>query len=270
MSNSNVNQIRHPAVAGMFYPADSHILQKDIHRYLDENDIPIHTFKSVPKAIVVPHAGYVYSGPIAATAYKYLIPLKDKINRVVLLGPSHQVAFKGLAVPESDTFNTPLGNISIDREAIKLLSDLPQVIESDVAHRDEHSLEVQLPFLQEILDEFSLIPLVVGDADRNDVAEVINRLWGDEHTLIVISSDLSHYHSYNEAIEMDQHTSEAIAHLQPDLIGYDDACGRNGLKGMITVAQQKSLNVEILDVRNSGDTAGSKDRVVGYGAYAFY
>ena len=270
MSKSNVNQIRHPAVAGMFYSADNNVLQKDIHRYLDENDIPLHTFKSNPKAIVVPHAGYVYSGPVAATAYKYLIPLKHLINRVVLLGPSHQVAFNGLAVPELDTFNTPLGDIQIDRDAIQLLSDLPQVIESDVAHRDEHSLEVQLPFLQEILDDFSLIPLVVGDAGRHEVAEVINRLWGDEHTLIVISSDLSHYHSYNEAIEMDQLTSEAITHLQPDLIGYADACGRNGLKGMMTVAQQKDLKVEMLDLRNSGDTAGSKDRVVGYGAYVFY
>jgi len=265
-----MRQIRHPAVAGMFYPADTSILQKDIHRYLDENDIPLQTLNGTPKAIVVPHAGYVYSGPIAATAYKYLIPIRGQINRVVLLGPSHQVAFKGLAVPESDTFNTPLGNIKIDREAIKLLADLPQVIKSDVAHRDEHSIEVQLPFLQEILDDFSLIPLVVGDAERHEVAEVITRLWGDEHTLIVISSDLSHYHSYNEAIEMDQHTSEAIAHLQPELIGYDDACGRNGLKGMMAVAKQKALKVKILDLRNSGDTAGSKDRVVGYGAYVFY
>jgi len=270
MSKRSVNKIRHPAVAGMFYPTDINVLKKDIHRYLDENEIPLHKLKNNPKAIVVPHAGYIYSGPIAATAYKYLIPLKHQINRVVLLGPSHQVAFKGLAVPELDTFNTPLGNIQIDREAIKLLSDLPQVIESDVAHRDEHSLEVQLPFLQEILGEFSLVPLVVGDAEQDEVAEVINRLWGDKHTLIVISSDLSHYHSYNEAIEMDRLTSEAIAHLQPDLIGYDHACGRNGIKGMITVAQQKDLNIEVLDLRNSGDTAGSKDRVVGYGAYVFY
>lgn len=265
-----MNQIRHPAVAGMFYPADEVTLKKDIHRYLDENDNTLHTLKSIPKAIVVPHAGYVYSGPIAATAYNYLIPLKHQINRVVLLGPSHQVAFKGLAVPESDTFNTPLGNIPIDQEAIQLLVDLPQVVLSDRAHRDEHSLEVQLPFLQEILDDFTLIPLVVGDAERHDVAEVINTLWGDEHTLIVISTDLSHYHEYYEAKKLDRSTSDAILYLKPDLIGYEDACGRNGLKGLITVAEQKALNVDVLDLRNSGDTAGSKDRVVGYGAYVFY
>lgn len=265
-----MKQIRHPAVAGMFYPADVNILKRDIHSYLDENDEYTQALSNRPKAIVVPHAGYVYSGPVAASAYKLLIPFQHQIKRVVLLGPSHRVAFKGLAVPESDTFNTPLGNIPIDREGIQLISDLPQVIASDTAHRDEHSLEVQLPFLQEILDDFTLIPLVVGDAERHEVAEVINRLWGDEHTLIVISTDLSHYHDYYEAKKLDRATSDAITYLKPDLIDYEDACGRNGLKGMLTVAQQKDLNVEILDLRNSGDTAGSKDRVVGYGAYVFY
>lgn len=262
-----MNQIRQPAVAGMFYPADKQSLKNDIHQYL--NNVSVEQ-KENPKAIVVPHAGYIYSGPIAASAYKQIIPLKDKINRVVLLGPSHRVAFTGLAVPESDVFNTPLGNIPIDQKSIQQLSDLPQVIASDQAHRDEHSLEVQLPFLQEILGEFSLIPLVVGDAERHEVAEVINRLWGDEHTLIVISTDLSHYHEYNEAQQLDRATSDAIENLKPDLIGYEDACGRNGLKGMMTVAEEKNLSVDILDLRNSGDTAGDKNRVVGYGAYVFY
>ena len=262
-----MNQIRQPAVAGMFYPADKQSLKNDIHQYL--NNVSVDQ-KENPKAIVVPHAGYIYSGPIAASAYKQIIPLKDKINRVVLFGPSHRVAFNGLAVPESDIFNTPLGNIPIDQKGIQQLSDLPQVIVSDQAHRDEHSLEVQLPFLQEILGEFSLIPLVVGDAERHEVAEVINRLWGDEHTLIVISTDLSHYHEYNEAKQLDRATSDAIKNLKPDLIGYEDACGRNGLKGMMTVAEEKHLSVDILDLRNSGDTAGDKGRVVGYGAYVFH
>lgn len=262
-----MNQIRQPAVAGMFYPADKKSLQDDIHQYLNLAHVEQ---KTSPKAIVVPHAGYIYSGPIAASAYKQIIPFKDTINRVVLLGPSHRVAFSGLAVPESDIFNTPLGSIPIDQEAIQLLSDLPQVITSDQAHRDEHSLEVQLPFLQEILGEFSLIPLVVGEAERHEVAEVINRLWGDEHTLIVISTDLSHFHEYNEAKQLDRATSDAIVNLKPDLIGYDDACGRNGLKGLLTVAEEKNLSVDILDLRNSGDTAGDKSRVVGYGAYVIH
>lgn len=267
-----MNKIRQPAVAGMFYPADKQSLKNDIHQYL--NNVSVEQ-KENPKAIVVPHAGYIYSGPIAASAYKQIIPFKDKIKRVVLLGPSHRVAFTGLAVPESDVFSTPLGNIPIDQKSIQQLSDLPQVIASDQAHREEHSLEVQLPFLQEILDDFTLIPLVVGDAERHEVAEVINRLWCnddgcDEHTLIVISTDLSHYHSYDEAKQLDHATSDAIKNLKPDLIGYEDACGRNGLKGMMTVAEEKNLSVDILDLRNSGDTAGDKSRVVGYGAYVFH
>lgn len=256
---------RSPAVAGMFYPADASTLVHDIQHYLNAADEqPI-----VPKAIVVPHAGYIYSGPVAASAYKLLLPLRDQINTVVLLGPSHRVAFSGLAAPESDVFNTPLGDIKINQQAIASISDLPQVLLSDRAHRDEHSLEVQLPFLQQVLDDFTLVPLVVGDAERHDVAEVINRLWGDEHTLIVISTDLSHYHEYNEARRMDRLTSDAIEHLKPDIIGYEDACGRNGLKGMMTVAEQKHMQAITLDLRNSGDTAGSKDQVVGYGAYVF-
>ena len=262
-----MNIIRQPAVAGMFYPADKQSLKDDIQQYLEQANVEL---KIRPKAIVVPHAGYIYSGPIAATAFKQIIPYKDKIKRVVLFGPSHHVAFTGLAVPESDVFKTPLGNIQVDQKGIQLLSDLPQVIVLDQAHREEHSLEVELPFLQEILDEFTIIPLVVGDAERHEVAEVINRLWGDEHTLIVISTDLSHYHDYNEAKQLDRATSDAIVNLKPDLIGYEDACGRNGLQGMMTVAEEKNLSIEILDLRNSGDTAGDKGRVVGYGAYVIH
>lgn len=262
-----MSQIRQPAVAGLFYPADKESLQNDIEYYIEEANFGRDV---IPKAIVVPHAGYIYSGPIAATAYKQIIPIKDEINRVILLGPSHRVAFTGLAVPESDFFQTPLGNIPIDQKGIKSLADLPQVIFSDQAHREEHSLEVQLPFLQEILGEFSLIPLVVGDASSHDVAEVINKLWGDEHTLIVISTDLSHYHEYNEAQRIDRLTSDAIENLKPEHIDYEDACGRNGLKGLMTIAKEKNLSVDILDLRNSGDTAGDKNRVVGYGAYVFY
>lgn len=268
-----MSQIRQPAVAGLFYPADRQSLKEDIHHYLDHAS---YVQMMIPKALVVPHAGFVYSGPIAASAYKQLIPFKDKIKRVILLGPSHHVAFRGLAVPEATVFKTPLGNIPIDHKSIALVLDLPQVIASDQAHREEHSLEVQLPFLQEILGDFSLVPLVVGDAERHEVAEVINKLWCDdenacdEHTLIVISTDLSHYHEYKEAKQLDRATSDAIVNLKADLIGYEDACGRNGLKGMITVAAEKNLSIEILDLRNSGDTAGDKSRVVGYGAYVIH
>lgn len=261
---------RQPAVAGMFYPADTTTLKSDIHHYFEDTSEFSNHYNHSPKAIVVPHAGYIFSGPIAASAYKQLIPIKHKINRVVLLGPCHRVAFKGLAAPESTVFNTPLGDIPIDQKAIEELTHLEQVTASDLAHREEHSLEVQLPFLQEMLDDFTLIPLVVGDTNTNDVAEVIEQLWGDEQTLIVISTDLSHYHEYNEAKQLDRATSDAIENLKPDLIGYEDACGRNGLRGMLSVAKDKHLSIDTLDLRNSGDTAGDKNRVVGYGAYVFY
>jgi len=266
-----MKQIRYPAVAGMFYPADKQVLKQDIHRYLEQCQMASNT-NIVPKAIVVPHAGYVYSGSIAASAYQYLQPLKDKIKRVVLLGPSHRVAFKGLAVPGSEYFKTPLGDITLDKQAIADLLELPQVVESNYAHEEEHSLEVQLPFLQEVLDDFSLVPVVIGDADRYEVAEVIKHLLSghEDETILVISSDLSHYHSYEEATRMDRATSEAIVNYKPELIQYDDACGRNGIKGLLTIAEEKKLKADIVDLRNSGDTAGSKDRVVGYGAYVFH
>lgn len=262
-----MNQIRQPAVAGMFYSSDKQSLKADIQQYLQQAKTE---HNIIPKAIIVPHAGYIYSGSVAASAYKYIVPLKDKINRVVLLGPSHRVAFTGLAVPESDVFNTPLGDIPIDQKGVQSVLELSQVSISEQAHREEHSLEVQLPFLQEILGDFSLVPLVVGDAERHEVAEVIEKLWGDEHTLIIISTDLSHFHEYKEAQTIDKATSDAIINLKSEHIQYEDACGRNGLKGMLTVAEEKNLSIDLLDLRNSGDTAGDKSRVVGYGAYVVH
>lgn len=261
-----MSRVRAPAVAGLFYSADPEALHQDVQNYL----AAAKTAETVPKALIVPHAGYIYSGAVAATAYKTLLPLKDKIHRVILLGPSHRVAFSGLAVPDADTFNTPLGKIELDLAAIERLLQFPQVVASNAAHLEEHSLEVQLPFLQEVLSDYKLVPIVVGDANRHEVAEVINTFWDEEDTLFVISSDLSHYHEYYEAKRMDRATSDAIVHFKPEQIAYDDACGRNGINGLLTVAQEKHLQAEILDLRNSGDTAGDKSRVVGYGAYAFH
>lgn len=261
-----MSMIRPPAVAGMFYPANPSQLAEDIQAYLSSH----HADTQPPKAIIAPHAGYIYSGPIAASAYACLAPLKDKIRRVVLLGPSHHVAFRGLAAPSVDGFSTPLGVIPIDHQAIADIEALPQVIISDEAHAQEHSLEVQLPFLQMLLSDFKLIPLVVGDADKTSVAEVLQHLWGGDETLIVISSDLSHYHNYATAQSMNRATSNAIEQLQPDDIHYDMACGRNPVNGLLEVARIKGLHAKTLDLRNSGDTAGSKDRVVGYGAYVLH
>ncbi|MCU7812786.1 MAG: AmmeMemoRadiSam system protein B [Candidatus Thiodiazotropha sp. (ex Notomyrtea botanica)] len=257
--------VREPAVAGLFYPAEAEVLRHMVEDFL--SDAP--TVGMLPKAIIVPHAGYIYSGPVAASVYARLAANNKLIRRVVLLGPSHRVAFKGLAAPDFSQFRTPLGNIPIDRGAIAQLDGMKQVIRLDEAHAEEHSLEVQLPFLQLLLEDFELIPLVVGDASGEAVAEVLERLWGGPETLIVISSDLSHYHDYLTAKQMDQATSEAIASLHPEKLGYEDACGRTPVKGLLLQAKRLGLKAEIVDLRNSGDTAGDKNRVVGYGAYAF-
>jgi AmmeMemoRadiSam system protein B len=260
---------RTPAVAGMFYPADRQQLHDDVTQYLNDA-IGARTDALVPKAIIVPHAGYIYSGPVAASAYARLLPARDRIHRVVLLGPSHRVPFRGLATSSADIFTTPLGQISLDHAAIDSITDLPQVQLLDEAHTLEHSLEVHLPFLQETLDDFTLVPLVVGDARPAEVAEVLERLWGGAETLIVISSDLSHYHDYATAKRMDRHTSEAIESLQAEDVHSEDACGCVPVSGLLYLAREHGLQASTVDLRNSGDTAGPKDRVVGYGAYVFH
>ena len=255
--------IREAAVADIFYPADPLELERQLNDFLKQagdNHEPA-------LALIVPHAGYIYSGPIAASAYTHLTSLRGKISKVILLGPSHRVGFRGIAVSGADYFKTPLGEIPLDHEALNEVLKLPQVQQFEQAHTDEHSLEVQLPFLQKVLGEFSLIPLVVGDADPHEVAEVIDSLWKDEHTLVVVSTDLSHYHDYHTAQGLDRNTCTAIETLDPEAISQDQACGRNPLNGLLTVARQRNLHVHTLDLRNSGDTAGPKDRVVGYGAW---
>ncbi|MBC8240421.1 MAG: AmmeMemoRadiSam system protein B [Alphaproteobacteria bacterium] len=258
--------IRPPAVAGMFYPGSAVELSAVVRDFMDhvpESDAP------VPKAIIVPHAGYRYSGAIAAAAYARLKPAHDVITRVILLGPCHRVAVNGLAAPSVDAFATPLGNIPLDRDAIAAISVMPQVSEFDATHADEHSLEVHLPFLQEVLDDFILVPLVVGSATNSEVAQVLDALWGGTETVIVISSDLSHYLDYDAAREIDQRTCDAIEHLDPDAIGSDQACGRIPVKGLLSLAAKRHMRVETVGLKNSGDTAGSKDKVVGYGAWVF-
>lgn len=267
MSDSHIHT-RPAAVAGMFYNADPVQLRSEINTYLSQASA--NTYSTIPKAIIVPHAGYVYSGPVAASAYSLLGPVADKIKQVILLGPSHRVAFQGIATPDADYFETPLGKVKINQDLCRSLNQLDFVFPDNLAHQEEHSLEVHLPFLQTVLTQFELTPLVVGDCPQQDVAALLDEVWGDEHTLVVISSDLSHYHNYETALQIDQNTSSAIEHLQPEKIQYDQACGRNPLNGLLTLAKSKQLQVDLLDLRNSGDTAGSKDRVVGYGAYAVH
>lgn len=249
----------------MFYPAGPAELRQMVRGFLDQAK-PLSAAQ--PKALIVPHAGYVYSGAIAASGYAQVKP--ESIERVVLLGPAHRVLFQGLAAPEKLMWATPLGEVTIDMESLKSLSLLPQVSFSDTAHQEEHSLEVQLPFLQERVGEFKLVPLVVGDASAEEVSAVLDRLWGGADTLIVISSDLSHYESYAKAAEKDQGSAQAILDMDVRGLDSDYACGRLPIAGLIHQARQRGLRAELLDLRNSGDTAGPKDQVVGYGAFAFY
>ncbi|MBL8258614.1 MAG: AmmeMemoRadiSam system protein B [Candidatus Competibacteraceae bacterium] len=262
-----MHTVRTPAVAGLFYPADTAELRAQVRHFLTEAEAPT---GSAPKAIIAPHAGYIYSGPIAASAYAGLRAARGAISRVLLLGPSHRVGFRGLAASAMTAFETPLGSIPVDHDAVALARQLPDVGFLEQAHAREHSLEVHLPFLQEVLGSFQLVPLVVGEAKPSQVGQVLETLWGGPETLIVISSDLSHYLDYQNARQMDQVTSQAIETLRFEDIGYEQACGRNPVNGLLWVARRKSLRAETLDLRNSGDTAGSRDQVVGYGAYAFH
>lgn len=264
---SSHEKIRAPAVAGFFYPNNPKELEAVIDGYLSQ--AKVQKQKIFPKAIIVPHAGYIYSGPIAASAYILLKNIRDKIRRVILLGPSHHVAFHGLALSGVDYFATPLGSVLLDHACQRDILAPPQVQIMDAAHAQEHSLEVHLPFLQKVLNDFTLVPIVVGDTTPSEVSNVLEKLWGGSETLIVISSDLSHYLNYHTAQKIDHETSEAVENLDPKKIMFDHACGRNPINGLLALACKKGLKVKRLDVRNSGDTAGDKDRVVGYGAWSF-
>ena len=261
-----MSAIRPPAVAGTFYPADVARLRAAVGGCLAEaNGTPAH---GALQALIAPHAGYVYSGPVAGCAFAGLAGASARIRRVVVIGPVHYVPIRGLAAPSAGAFRTPLGDVPLDREAIDRIRELPQVAEADLPHQPEHALEVELPFLQATLGEFALVPLVVGDTTPEAVADVLRRLWDGPETLIVISSDLSHYESYASASEHDATTAAAIERLDEAALGPRDACGYLPMAGLLIEARRRGMGIERLDLRNSGDTAGPKDQVVGYGAWA--
>jgi AmmeMemoRadiSam system protein B len=258
---------RREAVAGSFYPEDPAVLTAVVEVFLAEAvgrapDRPV-------KAIIAPHAGYISSGPVMAEAYAALEPRAQTITRVVVLGPAHYVPFTGIAAPTTVFFRTPLGSIHIDRKALKAIGELPQVVTFDQPHVPEHSLEVQIPFLQVVLGAIKIVPLVVGRARPAEVAEVLERLWGGAETLIVVSSDLSHYLDYETARRRDARTAAAIESLDVSGLGPEDACGYLPIAGLVEAARSRAMAVTQLDLRNSGDTAGPRDGVVGYGAWAF-
>lgn len=259
--------VRQPAVAGSFYPADPGELRAQVQGFLQMGRAG--SGGAPPKAIIAPHAGYVFSGPVAGSAYARLALGRGTIERVVLLGPSHRVPFRGLAVSGARAFATPLGEVPVDAAAVAAIRDLPQVQVWDAPHLHEHSLEVQLPFLQEALGAFLLVPVVVGDALGPEVDAVLERLWGGPETAVVVSSDLSHFLDHTEACIADRATTASILTLRPEEIGSRDACGCCPVRGLLEAARTHGLAAELLDLRTSADTAGDPSRVVGYGAYAF-
>ena len=258
---------RPAAVAGIFYAGDAPQLAREIGEYLDECDAAAITARP-PKLLIVPHAGYRYSGAVAARAYALLAAWHERIRRVVLLGPAHRVPVRALVAPQAEAFDTPLGRVMLDRDALAALDALPQVARDDRPHAQEHSLEVQLPFLQAVLASFTLAPLLVGDARPDEVAQVLERLWGGEETLIVVSSDLSHYLPYAQAQRRDHDTVERILAFD-ETLAPQDACGALALNGALRSAALHALHPRLLDLRNSGDTAGERHRVVGYASIAF-
>lgn len=270
---------RPPAVAGTFYPGVRSSLRAEVEQLLEGADGASFSpgggggrpapEPRTPKAIIAPHAGYVYSGPVAASAYALIPPFRESISRVVLLGPAHRIPIRGFAACSAEAFETPLGPVPVDEEALQGILGLEQVQLLDEAHSGEHSLEVHLPFLQVALRDFTLVPLVVGEASPEEVAEVLKCLWGGPETLIVVSSDLSHYLPYDHANQVDALTSRAIQELRPHEIRYEQACGRIPVSGLLLRAREEGLAAECVDLRNSGDTAGPRTQVVGYGSFIF-
>ena len=267
---SPARRVRAAAVAGLFYPAGAAELRRAVEALLAAalaagRQPP----GAAPKALVAPHAGYVYSGPIAASAFTALRPAAAVLRRIVLLGPSHRVPFRGLALPGAEAFVTPLGEVEVDLEAVAAVQALPQVAVLPAAHAAEHALEVELPFLQVLFPAALVLPLVVGEAAAEAVAEVLERVWGGDETAVVVSSDLSHYLSAVEAERVDAETAEQILRLAGPLAPAQ-ACGARPLSGLLAAARRRGLAPVLLDLRHSGDTAGDRTRVVGYGAFGFY
>jgi MEMO1 family protein len=264
-------RVRPAAVAGMFYPADPVELEAMVRaeladavaRHLGSDDRP------APHALIVPHAGYVYSGPVAATAYARILSRRDEVTRVVLLGPNHRVPLRAMALPDVDAFTTPLGTVPLDASACHDIESMSDVVVDDRPHAQEHSLEVHLPFLQVALGEgWSLVPVVVGQAPADSVAAILDRLWGGPETLVVISTDLSHFHDDTTAHLLDAATAADVVARHWRSVEPDRACGAFPLRGLLVEAERRQLPIELLDLRTSADTAGDPGRVVGYGAFS--
>lgn len=262
-------RVRRAAVSGRFYPAEPSVLRHDVEKFIAEGETGLSSPRGPVKGIIAPHAGYVFSGPIAGSAYAALARDRKSIRRIVLVGPAHFVGFEGMALSSCTALETPLGTVPVDMEAVDKIIAAKLAVPLDEAHEREHSLEVHLPFLQVALGDFKVVPLLAGEVPQSHVAKVLELLWGGDETRFVISSDLSHFLQWNEATVLDKRTAQSIEQLQPDELEHHQACGRLPICGMLLAAKAHGLAVAALDLRNSGDTSGPRDRVVGYGAFSF-
>lgn len=262
-----MSQVRPAAVAGMFYPGSAAQLRPQVESYLAEA-MQRGSGHYSPKAVIAPHAGYVYSGPVAGSAFACFEAEAEAIRKIILIGPAHRLPVNGLALPGQTAFETPLGAVPVDQDMVELISALPQVSINRAAHAPEHCLEVELPFLQVVLGEFSVVPLLVSAVSAAEVTEVLDCLWGGSETRIVVSSDLSHYLSYEAAREIDRETAQQVLELQ-EPVEEHCACGARAINGLLAVARRRQMTSRLLDLRNSGDTAGDRLRVVGYGSFGF-
>jgi AmmeMemoRadiSam system protein B len=268
MDHMTPQAVRPTAVAGLFYPDDADELSAIVDREMEAT--AIRAEYPAPKALIAPHAGYAYSGAIAASAYATLGPAAAGIRRVVLLGPAHRVPLEGMAVPTVAAFASPLGEVPIDPELVEIALRSRHVVADDRPHDDEHGLEVHLPFLQRVIGAsgWTLLPVVVGQTDADVVADLLLSVWGGPETLVVVSTDLSHYHSHDTARNLDAATAGAILARRASAIRPSDACGVYPLRGLLVVAERLGMDLTLLDLRTSADTAGEPSRVVGYGAFS--
>ncbi len=265
-AHANDQITRAPAVAGRFYPAGALELGRMVEALLEGATVDC---QQAPKAVIAPHAGYVYSGPVAGSAFRSWSERGQAFDRIIVLGPSHRVEFEGIALPRATSFSTPLGKVPLDLDAVGRLRNLPQVLEFDLAHEGEHCVEVELPFLQVTRSRFSLVPLVIGDTTDEQLREVIELLWGGPETRFVMSSDLSHYHDYHAARDLDAATAKTIELSHASGLTGEQACGFRAIRSFLLSARARGIHARTVDLRNSGDTSGARDRVVGYGAFLF-
>ena len=262
-----MEKIKQADVAGMFYPGEEASLRQMVDGFIQK----ALSFDLRPRAIIAPHAGYIYSGSIAGTAYKTIAAVRDQIENVIIMSPAHRFYLRGIALHMADAFATPLGNIPVNIGIVKKIKQFSSVQWEERSFIQEHGLETHLPFIQRAFKPgIKIVPMIVGECQESEVAEILESVWEDPRNFVIISSDLSHFHSYADAKKLDRNTVDLIQNLDSQSLDTEFACGHYPICGLLNLARNRKLKIKALDIRSSGDTAGSKESVVGYGSFAVY